>query len=546
MFRFFLASVSTFALVQTVLAQTSNDAAATLGRDLAAQTPPSTSTVYLPSPAVTDPLGAIMPGMSDGLMVGAINVNGAREIPRDVFAPAIEPFIGKQAGARQLQAMAGAIAKAARDRGYIFASAVVPRQTVESGTVTVQLDAGAVERIRIVGSKNRQLRRVLDAIVGPAVRRNVLERQLLLAGDIPGITVVSTRYAREGSAATLIVEVAEKRVSGYAGLGNSGSQSLGPARVQLRIDLTGLFDDGDQLTTQLVLTPLQPKELAYGSMRYALGVGNGDTQVGFAAAVGNTKPGDAYSAGRLKGDSLYGAIFVNHALLRSNRASIWANAELAVLRVNEDYDGSRFQHDQIVTLTLSTTMSSRFLGGTLWSGWGIVKGLGVNGTTRAGDPMSSRFGGSGVFTKVTGWADWTRSLSKHWSLRIGTNGQLANRPLLAAQEIAVGGPGFGRAYDYSERFGDNGILGLVELRQQIDRPVTGVDYIQIYGFADGGYIDNLEGGFGNGTRVSAGAGFRAGLGRMSIGVEAAIPVNARRLETNSKAPRVNLTVGRAF
>lgn len=521
-------------------AQSGRDAAATLGRDLATQAVPADArTVQMP---VVAEARLVESTATTGLFVGAVNVDGGREIPRAVFAPVIERFIGKQAGAHELQAMARAVASAARAQGYLFASAMVPEQVVDAGTVTVRLDAGVVDRVRIIGSSNARLRRTLDRVRGPAVRKEVLERQLLLAGDIPGIIVVSTRYAREPDGATLIVEAVEDPVSGSVGFDNYGSQDLGPARLRLRLDLTGLLDDGDQLTTQLVMTPLSPEELTYGSARYSIGIGSA-TRVGVAAAVGKTKPGGSFFAGRVTGESRYGAIFVNHALRRSNRTSLWVNAELAWLRVDQRFDGDPAQHDEIATLTLSTTATTKFAGGRIWGGFGVVQGL---GPTKAGDPMASREDGSAVFTKAVLWADWTRNISKHLSLRAAANGQFANRPLLAAQEIGVGGPGFGRGYDFSERFGDNGVLGLIEVRETIEKPVGGIDWVQLYQFADGGYVENRAGGFGNGARWSAGAGLRAVFGKTSVGVEAAFPINAPRYETQNKSPRVNLTVGRDF
>lgn len=537
--RYFIILLASL-MASAASAQSGRDAAATLGRDLATQP------VRADSGAVAMPVAvgenAHVADVAGGLFVGAVNIDGGREIPRDAFAPVIERFIGKQADAHELQAMARAVATAARERGYIFASAMVPEQVVDAGAVTVRLDAGTVDRVRIVGSKNSRLQRVLDGIVGHAVRKDVLERQLLLAGDMPGMTIVSTRYVREADGATLIVDVREDRVAGSAGLDNYGSSDLGPARLRLRLDLTGLLDDGDQLTTQLVVTPLQPKELAYGSLRYSIGIG-GATQIGVAAALGKTKPGDALSAGRLTGESIYGAIFVNHALIRSNRTSLWVNAELAYLRVDQKFDGIAAQRDEIATLTLSTTATTKFGGGRLWGGLGVVQGF---GPTKDGDPMASRFDGSAVFTKAVLWADWTRNLTKQLSVRVGANGQMANRPLLAAQEIGVGGPGFGRGYDFSERFGDNGVLGVVEVRQLIEKPVTGVNWVQLYQFLDGGYVENLRGGFGDGARWSAGAGLRAALGKTSIGAEVAFPINVARYETGTKAPRVNLTVGQDF
>jgi hemolysin activation/secretion protein len=531
--------------VMPVAAQTTRDAAATLGRDVTAQPmTPDVRAVAMPSADTSETAAETV--AVGGLFVGAVNVDGGREIPREVFAPVIETFIGKQADAHELQVMARAVANAARERGYIFASAIVPEQIVDSGMVTVRLDAGAVDRVRITGSKNKRLRHILDAIIGRAVRKDVLERQLLLAGDVPGITIVSTRYVREADGATLIVETAEDRVAGSVGADNYGSEDLGPVRLHLRLDLTGLIDDGDQLTTQLVVTPLQPKELAYGSVRYAIGIGAGDTQVGVAAAVGKTTPGDAVLEGRLTGNSLFGAIFINHAQLRSNRTSLWINAEFAYLRVDQKFDGFSAQHDEIATLTLSTTATTKLAGGRLWGGVGVVQGLGLAGTTGTADPYASRFDGNGVFTKGVIWANWTRNLTKILSVRVAANGQLADRPLLAAQEIGVGGPGFGRSYDFSERFGDSGILGLIEVRETFAKPLSGIDWVQVYQFADGGYVENLRGGFGDGARWSAGAGLRAAFGKTSIGVEAAVPVNAARYATQNRTARVNLSFGHGF
>jgi hemolysin activation/secretion protein len=530
------------ALLAAPLHAQSRDAATTLGRDVVA--PPMAREGHAVSlPVVLAPDPEVTGDARGGLFVGAVNVEGARDIPREAFAPMIEPFIGKQAAAGDLQAMARAVANVARERGYIFASAMVPEQVVDAGTVTVRLDAGAVDRVRITGSDNRKLKAILGRITGPAVLRATFERQLLLAGDIPGVTIVSTRYVRGVDGATLLVEAREDRVSGSAGLDNHGSQDLGPARLRLRLDLTGLLDDGDQLVTQLVVTPLQPKELAYASLRYSIGVGSSGTQIGAAVAAGKTRPGGMLIAGRVTGDSRYGAIFVNQPVLRSARSNLWINAELAHLRVDQKFDGIPAQRDDITTVTLSFMANTKFAGSRLWGGFGVVQGL---GGTRSGNPMSSRFDGSSRFTKAVGWVNWTGNLTKQLSLRIAGNGQIASRPLLAAQELGVGGPGFGRGYDFSERFGDSGVLGLIELRQQFDRLLPGVDWVQVYQFVDGGYVENMAGGFGDGARWSAGAGFRAAFGKTSIGVELAFPLNAPRFDTLSNAPRVNLTVGQDF
>lgn len=525
-------------------AQVARDAAATLGRDVAAPVNDrDAARVNAKAKVTTEATDSVTAHAATGVFVGAVNVEGGREIARAVFAPVIERFIGQAADANGLRAIARAISEAARTEGYVFASAMIPAQDVASGTVTVRLDPGAVDTVRVTGSRSGRLQRTLDLIRGHAVRKAVLERQLLLAGDIPGIIIETTRFVREPKGNVLIVDVREDRVAGSMGMDNYGSRELGPARARLRIDLTGLMD-GDNLTVQAVATPLQPKELAYVSARYAKTLDNHGTQLGIAASAGQTRP-DYANGADVRGDSRYAAVFASHPLVRTNKTSLWVNAELAYLNVRQTLSGTLRQRDELVTFTLGTTLTTKIGGGRLWGGIGLVQGLGFAGTTREGDTMSSRADGSGRFAKATLWLDWKRSISEQVSLRLAANGQVASRPLLAAQELGVGGPGFGRAFDFSERFGDNGVLGMAELREQWGKPL-GFDWVQLYQFVDGGYVSNLRGGFGSGTRVSAGGGVRAGVGKTSLGVEAAFPISDDREATGNRRPRINLTVGQDF
>ena len=524
------------------IAQVRSDAVTTLGRDLSAPADQG--------PRANTPLPTAEPGptgasdvAASSVFVGAVNIDGGREIPRETLAPVIDRFVGKPADGTQLQAMTRAVADTARRQGYIFASAMVPPQAVEVGIVTIKLDLGAVDAVHVIGSRNQRLQRILDKIISAAARKEDVERQILLAGDLPGVEIISTRYVHDAAGAVLTVEVREDRQSGSIGVDNYGSHALGPARLHLRYDYTGLIEDGDVLTTQVVVTPLQPKELAYASTRYTATVGRSGTQVGVAAAVGQTKPGDSFSAGLVSGRSIYGAAFGSHPILRSRRASLWVNAELAYLHVEQDFAGTVAQRDTLVTMTLAGTGSVALGPGHLSGGLGVVQGLGGTG---ANDIYASRLDGSGGFTKGIVWLNWTGSLAKRLSLRLAANGQIASRPLLAAQEIGLGGPGFGRGYDFGERFGDDGVVGVVELREQFDKPMPGVSWLQLYGFVDGGYVDNLADGYGGGSLLSAGPGLRLAIGATEIGVEAAFPITTVRFDSGNKKPRINLTVGHNF
>jgi hemolysin activation/secretion protein len=533
------------ALPQLALAQNGADSAATLGRDVTApRLPNGSDATALPR---TEGGATVTPQIasgSGGIYIGAVNIDGAQKIQGSAFEPATGKFVGQTLGTDGLQKLARSVADEARARGYIFASAMIPEQEIQMGVIRVRLDEGRVDEVRITGSDSRKLRRILNAMIGPAALKSLIERQLLLAEDLPGIEIASTRYVREGERGILIVDVKQDRASGSATADNFGSKAFGPIRLRLDLSLSSLIAEGDEVNFRAVTTPVSPRELAYLSASYAMPIGDSGGRVGVAAGAGRTQPSDI-PGHVLIGRSRSVSVFGSYPVIRGNNGSLWINAEVAYLNVDTKIIGLLLQRDDLVTMSISANGSMRLAGGRLSGGVGFVRGIGALGATEADDPFASRLDANGQFRKFTGWANWTGPLGGDFSLRLTANGQIATTPLLSSQEIGLGGPGFGRGYNFSERFGDGGVLGLVELRHDFSQPVRHVDWAQVYGFVDGGYVYNLRNGFGGGSLMSAGGGVRAGAGPIEFGLEAAAPVVGARAEGRHSS-RVNLSLGYNF
>lgn len=532
---------------QPLYAQPASQAAATLGRDVAITRDVSANANQAALPVVANsPAIGPVDTEAGGIFIGSINVIGGKQIQNDGYASAVEKYVGRRIAAADLPAVARSIADQARAQGYIFASALVPQQTLKMGMLTVQIDEGVIDEVRILGSSNRRLRAILSKIRSAAALKSDVERQLLIAADLRGIEIVETRYVREGAKGVLIVSVKEDRSRGSFSADNFGSSSFGPVRARLEVELTGLLDDGDVLSTQVFVTPLQPKELTYVSAQYSLPVNDAGTRVELSASAGRTEPGYDDIAGLVKGRSRSIALSVSHPIIRSNAASFWFSGEVAYLHVEQSLLGILAQRDDIVTFSATASGNVGFAGGRLSSALAIVQGLSILGANPANDPLSSRFDAQGRFTKVQLWMNWNRELGGGFSIRSAANGQLATAPLLAAQEIGIGGSGFGRGYDFSERFGDSGVLGLIEVRKQFANPLPSINWGRLYAFADGGYVYNLQSGFGDGAIASAGAGVKASIGKAEFGIEAAFPLVDQRFESGSRSPRVNMSLGYSF
>lgn len=482
------------------------------------------------------------PASEDAAMViGAINVHGFAGLAPSEIAASYERFIGENASAETLRELTNSIAANARERGYIFASARIPAQAVRLGIVTVELDIGQIDQVRIVGTDNDRLRKILAPLVGGTPHASLIERQLLLAGDLPGISIARTDYLREDGAGVLLVEAKEVPAIGYAALDNFGPARFGPIRARLRLDLNGIFADDDSVTVHTISTIAQPREMVFVNARYTRTLGDGATVIGIAGSAGLTRAGS-----NLRGHNRYAAIFASHALVRGNAFNLWLNGELAYLNVSQAQAGVLFEEDELVTASVNFAANADIGIGRIYGGIGATRGLGIGGTTEAGDPLASRANASARFTKAYAWFDSALDLGTGFGLRIAANGQIASRPLLSSQEFSVGGPYSVRGYDFSERFGDEGIAGLVELRKGFDNPTSTLDWLQLYTFMDGGYATNIGTGFGGGTLASAGGGLRAQLGDFDFAIEAAAPLTDIRLESADRSPQVNLHTGLRF
>ncbi len=513
----------------------------TVPRPVPVQPVAPTATSTAPSPPVS-----VAPVTG---VVRAITVMGQDELPPEIFAAAITPFISQVLGRAELTRLAGAVADAARARDYPFATARIERQALTDGILHVTLDLGAVDAVRVIGARNAAADRILQhaLVTGRGVRRAALERAIGLVGDLPGVRVTGSRYLRQDGFGILLVTIEADRASAYVQLDNRGSDEVGPFRSTILASLRSLVGPADELGVIVSQTPFQPDEFAFLRARYSMPVGDTGTVVSVSGSVARSHPGGALKALDIVGRSADVALDVRRPLSRSRARSLWASAELRGLGSNQRLRGARLRRDRLATLTGALDGTARLAGGVAHGELTGIAGLPIAGVTHDGDPLASRTDGDARFVAGTYAIDWVRPIGRPFSVAVASAGQLASRPLLATEEIGAGGPAFVRAYDDAERTGDRGVLGSLEVRADTGRiPGSAVTRAQLFGFVDGGTVGNLRGGVGGGTLVSTGAGARIGTGTISWMAEVAVPLNADRFDTGDRRPRFSFRVARAF
>lgn len=496
-------------------------------------------------PVLDEPESA---GTGGSLDVGSIVIDGLEAMNRSDFAAVIEPYFGRNLDRGELRRLTDAIAEAARQRGYILATAWIPEQALVGGMLRVRVDEGTIDAVRVEGSDDPAIRAQLERLVGMRpVTSAALQREVLLADDLPGVWIRSTRFENDGNRRVLVVDARRQDFGGSALVATDGTKPVGPIRARIDLDANGLISPTDRVDLSYTMSPLDPDELAFFSARYSVIVNGAGTQVSAFGNYSQTEPG-AYLANRqLEGEAWAGGIRLRHPLMRTQKRSLWLEASGELQDLRQDSFGTLARHDRIALARAGFYAYGPLAGGTLQGRATVSRGFEILGATRPGDPLASRSDASSQFTTLSWWMNWRRGLAKRVSLSLAASGQFSTDPLLIGESFALGGNAFLRGYDFAQRVGDQGIAGVGELRYDWPDALGLVRNVQLYAFADGGTVSNLDGGLGGGTLASSGGGFRADLTRnLDLDFEVAVPLTEDRYDTADKTPRLNLRVVQSF
>lgn len=495
------------------------------------------------APAAPNAATALLPRF----VVGAIRVEGAELTPADAFAPVVEPFLGRMVGEDELRQIAAAIADIARARGLPLATAWVPAQTVSAGVLVVRLDEGRIHQVRATGPAAAVVERWLQPLAsGRPVTAGELERRLLIAGDAAGISIGTPRLVREGGRNVLRVQTRQQRVQGRVSIDNWGASTVGPVRAQLLVDVNGLLAGDDRLSLGGTVTPLDPQELQLAEASYTAPVGRSGLELRTRGYVSQTEPGGPLAGRGYQGVGFEVEAGLSYPLVRTRAASLWTSIDVLVRDSELDQNGAAVRNDRLAAATLGLYASGKVAGGGLRTRLSLVQGLEALGAMPAGHALASRRDAQPDFTKLAFRMHYLRPLPGAFSMALGLDGQVASAPLLASEEMGLGGRNFGRGFDFREYSGDQGVAGSGELRFDIGGLPRPLRRAQLYTFVDGGVVRNLRNGRGDGSLASAGAGVRLALDyKIDLSAEVGVPLTDGSRGTRP-APRVSFGMSARF
>jgi hemolysin activation/secretion protein len=424
-----------------------------------------------------------------------IRVEGAETLPADSFRPLYGGLIGHDVTLSDILKVADDIEGEYKKAGYLLVRAYVPPQHVKDGIFTIKVVEGYVAGMAVSGAGPDE-RDQVKAYLAPLLhekplRLATIERALLLANDIPGMTATGVlRPAQVPGASELVVTLQQPAITGGIAVDNRGSKFSGIWTTTGTATINSLFGN-DALTATLAASPHSLEQIA-GQVKYDRLIGDSGLLGSLLVAVSKGSPGSTLGTLDVRTDSWAVGPRLTYPLLRGRSDTLLLEGGFTVQDAKVDILGAGISHDKwrVVDVGLSWSGADLF-GDNYGAVVDLAQGLHILGATPNDSPDISQ-GGKTDFTKLT--ASWheTVPLFDPVSLAFAANGQYSFQPLITGEQILFGGNQIGRGYDPGAITGDRGIGASIELRYDTHAPQIYADNLQPYAFFDTAHTEFIK------------------------------------------------------
>jgi len=434
--------------------------------------------------------------------VDAIDVFGCSVFAANDLEPLFSPFLGRTLTTRDLAKIAGLVERLYHDNGYASSHVLLPDQDFAENVLTLQVVEGRIGEVRIEGNeafRARFLERRLRAAGGAPLNVERLADQLaefqrdprieqihavLVPGDRPGKT-------------DLEVSVVERRSLDLTlTLSNDQPSSLGTPGGGFDASYSNVIGWGEALSgAYRVSEGLEQWRI---SLDAPLGARGGFGRLSYQRSESEIVE-SAFRSLEIEGRSETAEIELGVRFVRTRPLDISASLIGSWTRWRSTLAGipTCFRSDQLDCRPSIAALRARQevqlrRPNAIWLIRSTVSfGLDWMGSTQETDPGLAD--GEFVswlgqvrhlhrFTKDRGAPRW----ADDWMLRSRLDLQLANDPLLSAEQMSIGGPLSVRGVSRNLLVRDNGVIASTELRiplVQGKRPSTRIELFPFVDFA---------------------------------------------------------------
>lgn len=482
-----------------------------------------------------------------------VAIEGSTVYPAGTFEPIFAEKTNQKLSYEDAASLVREITTRYRADGYVLSQALVSQvdlaKAKTSGILRVQVVEGFINNVVIQNENPEADKRHLIAGYAQKItaerplNTKTLERYMLLINDLPGVTArgVLRPSPETFGAADLIVEVRNKPIEASVSTDNRGNKFLGPMQVQATVTENSLAGLGERTTARLINSS-QLSELHYIDVQHEQQIGSEGTRVIAVAAFGRTRPGASLESSDFKGRSDTASVSLTHPFIRSRSENVSGRVMAEARNVENRALGVKLNNDRIRALRAGGSYdTSDKLDGVDFVDVQVSQGVSGLGATSDGAGRS-RTVAAQDFTKTNVELSRLQNLPHGFSVLTTASGQYSADALLTSEQYAVGGNGFGQAYDSGEISGDKALAGKVEFRYGDAVNKKYMDSFQLYAFYDLASVylnDTAIGAEDTFSLASIGTGVRMNFTKNLYGyLELDLPLTRNVASMGDKDPRL--------
>jgi hemolysin activation/secretion protein len=424
-------------------------------------------------------------------------VDGNTVLPKGKIEEAVYPFLGETKTIEDVENARSALEKKYQEAGYLTVSVSIPQQEVDSGIVKLLVTEGTVERLRVTDSKYTSLAEVKSRVSefgeGKVPHFPTAQQQLTTVnrGQNRQVTPVLRAGKSPGKVEVDLKVQDQLPLHGSLELNDKYSPNTTETRLNGSLRYENLWQKDHSIGISFQLSPEDLNEVKVISATYVIPRMNGDYFAAYGvisksdiAAVGDVNVvGNGYIAGARYIHPLPLVENFYHSLTLgvdykdfkesvSLLGSDGFKTPISYTAFTLGYDGTYQAESSQTQLNVALNLSPRGLG------------------NKEQEFADKRYLAKPNYAFIRADLKHTQKLPYDWSLQARLSGQLANDPLISAEQFTIGGVDSVRGYLESAALGDNGVSANLELRTPQFKKYF-KDYIKdlyAFTFVDAGHV----------------------------------------------------------
>lgn len=477
------------------------------------------------------PRTVAVPVRSQGFDILEIAVDGNTLLSELDIQLALEPFVGEQRKATDVDAARAALEALYKSRGYKTVTVAIPRQTIRDGLVLLDVVEGRIASLEVHGSQYTSLEQlkleVPSLAEGKVPDFEQVEKELTYANRLPNRRVTPSLTAGQTPGTVDIDLKVDDQLPLRASveLNNRHGRDTSNTRAVATFGYDNLWQLGHSLTLSFQTAPQRSDDgsVYYGSYRAPLGDGSWNltfTALRTSSSVAALSGVDVLGSGRSYGLELskqFGAVAgvlypsISAGIDYKNFNTVASVGQGAEIRTPAKYYPLSLGYSQLIKLTGQSLQSDVTLNLASPQLGSDSQTIDLNRFKARGQQMYLRasfaYNHDLPFNFEAGWRG---------------SGQLSDQPLISSEQYSAGGMDNVRGYVEAESLGDHGYFSSLELRapslsEYLDqqgwmRFVTDLRPYVFYDFADvrlrGPFLDRSSARSSFLSSTGAGLGFR--------------------------------------